>query len=67
MSANKTDKTAVQQYDNYPDPDAIIHFGDVSEELVELVVETLETSEFLSTSRVDLPETTLFVEEVTDE
>ncbi len=22
MSKNKTDKTAAQQYDNYPDPDA---------------------------------------------
>jgi len=67
MSANKTDETAAQQYDNYPDPDAIVHFGDASEELVELIEETLETSEFLSTSRNDLPETTLLVEEVTDE
>jgi hypothetical protein len=67
MSKNKTDKTAAQQYDNYPDPDAIVHFGDVSEELVELVEETLETSEFLSTSRDDLPETTLLVEAVENE
>ncbi|RLM89050.1 hypothetical protein [Haloarcula sp. Atlit-7R] len=67
MSGNETDKTAAQQYDNYPDPDAIVHFGDVSEELVELVEETLETSEFLSTSRDDLPETTLLVEEVENE
>ena len=67
MTESKTDETAAQQYDNYPDPDAIVHFGDVSEELVELVEETLETSEFLSTSRDDLPETTLLVEEVADE
>ncbi|MCJ0618142.1 hypothetical protein JZX76_00940 [Haloarcula hispanica] len=67
MSANKTDKTATQQYDSYPDPDAIVHFGDVSEELVELIAETLETSEFLSASRDELPETTLLVEEVADE
>ncbi|WP_336330704.1 hypothetical protein [Haloarcula sp. CGMCC 1.2071] len=67
MSKNKTDKTAAQQYDNYPDPDAIVHFGDVSEELVKLIAETLETSEFLSTSRDELPETTLLVEEVADE
>ncbi|WP_058992205.1 hypothetical protein [Haloarcula sp. CBA1127] len=67
MSVNKTDETAVQQYENYLDPDAIVHFGDVSEELVELVEETLETSEFLSTSRDELPETTLLVEEVADE
>ncbi|NHX41949.1 MULTISPECIES: metallophosphoesterase [Haloarcula] len=67
MSKNKTDKTATQQYDNYPDPDAIVHFGDVSEELVGLIEETLETSEFLSTSRDDLPETTLLVEAVENE
>ncbi|MHC3382151.1 hypothetical protein [Haloarcula sp. H-GB5] len=67
MSKNKTDETAAQQYDNYLDPDAIVHFGDVTEELVDLVKETLETSEFLSTSRDDLPETTLLVEEVENE
>ncbi|WP_367176301.1 hypothetical protein [Haloarcula rubripromontorii] len=67
MSKNKTDKTAAQQYDNYPDPDAIVHFADVSEELVELIEETLETSEFLSASRDDLPETTLLVEAVENE
>ncbi|GGK82931.1 hypothetical protein [Haloarcula sebkhae] len=67
MSENKTDETTAQQYDNYPDPDAIIHFGDVSEALVELVEETLETSEDLSTSRDPLTETTLLVEEVDNE
>ncbi|KAA9396414.1 hypothetical protein Har1130_19260 [Haloarcula sp. CBA1130] len=67
MCENKTVETTAQQYDNYPDPDAIVHFGDVSEELVELVAETLETSEVLSTSRDDLPETTLLVEEVENE
>ncbi|EMA25667.1 hypothetical protein [Haloarcula argentinensis] len=67
MCENKTVETTAQQYDNYPDPDAIIHFGDVSEELVELVEETLETSEVLSTSRDDLPETTLLVEAVENE
>ncbi|KAA9396648.1 hypothetical protein Har1130_18625 [Haloarcula sp. CBA1130] len=67
MCENKTVETTAQQYDNYPDPDAIIHFGDVSEELVKLVEETLETSEFLSASRDDLPETTLLVEEVENE
>ncbi|MDS0223839.1 hypothetical protein NDI54_21155 [Haloarcula sp. S1AR25-5A] len=67
MTENKTEETAVQQYDNYPDPDAIVHFDDASEELVKLIAETLETSEFLSTSRDDLPETTLLVEEVENE
>jgi len=67
MSENKTAEPTAQQYDNYPDPDAIVHFGDVSKELVELVEETLETSEFLSTSRDDLPETTLLVEAVENE
>lgn len=67
MSENKADKTAVQQYDNYPDPDAIVHFGDASEELVKLIAESLETSEFLSTSCDDLPETTLLVEEIENE
>ena len=67
MSKNKTDKTAAQQYDSYPDPDAIVHFGDAPEALVELVEETLETSENLSTSRDPLPETTLLVEEIDNE
>lgn len=67
MSKNETDKATAQQYDNYLDPDAIIHFGDAPEALVELVEETLESSEFLSTSRDSLPETTLLVEEVDNE
>ncbi|WP_058991326.1 hypothetical protein [Haloarcula sp. CBA1127] len=67
MSANKTDETTAQQYDSYPDPDAIVHFGNVPEALVELVKETLESSENLSTSRDPLPETTLLVEEVDNE
>ncbi|AJF28032.1 hypothetical protein SG26_19995 (plasmid) [Haloarcula sp. CBA1115] len=67
MSKNETDKATTQQYDNYPDPDAIVHFGDAPEALVELVEETLETSENLSTSRDPLTETTLLVEEVDNE
>jgi len=67
MNKNKTDETTAKQYDSYPDPDAIVHFGDASEALVELVEETLETSENLSTSRDPLPETTLLVEEVDNE
>ncbi|WP_058992517.1 hypothetical protein [Haloarcula sp. CBA1127] len=67
MSKNETDKATAQQYDSYPDPDAIVHFGDASEALVELVEETLETLESLSTSRDTLPETTLLVEEVDNE
>ncbi|MDS0223756.1 hypothetical protein NDI54_20655 [Haloarcula sp. S1AR25-5A] len=67
MTENKTEETAVQQYDNYPDPDAIVHFADASEELVGLIIETLETSEFLSTSRGGLPETMLLVEQVENE
>ncbi|MFU1783338.1 hypothetical protein ACM16X_18390 [Haloarcula japonica] len=67
MSKNKTDETTTQQYETHPDPDAIVHFGDVSEALVELVEETLETSENLSTPRDPLPETTLLVEEVDNE
>jgi hypothetical protein len=67
MPENKTDETAAQQYANYPDPDAIVHFTDASEGLVDLVAETLVTSEFLSVSRHALPETMLLVEEVEDE
>jgi hypothetical protein len=67
MSKNKTDETTAQQYNSYPDPDAIVHFGDASEALVELVEETLETSENLSTSRDPLPEMSLLVEEVDNE
>ncbi|GGM49259.1 MULTISPECIES: hypothetical protein [Haloarcula] len=67
MSKNKTDETTAQQYDSYPDPDAIVHFGDAPRALVELVEETLETSENLSTSRDPLTETTLLVEEVDNE
>ncbi|GGM52058.1 hypothetical protein [Haloarcula argentinensis] len=67
MSKTETDKATTQQYDNYPDPDAIVHFGDASEALVELVEEVLETSENLSTSRDPLLETTLLVEEVDNE
>ena len=47
-----------------PDPEAIVEFGDVDAEFRQLVAETLETSESLSTESLGGDDPVLVVEEV---
>ena len=47
-----------------PDPEAIVEFGDVDAEFRQLVAETLETSESLSTELLGGDDPVLVVEEV---
>jgi hypothetical protein len=60
MSDDDTPARVAQQ----PDPEAIVEFGDVDAEFRQLVAETLETSESLSTESLGGDDPVLVVEEV---
>ena len=60
MSDDDTPARVAQQ----PDPEAIVEFGDVDAEFRQLVAETLETSESLSTELLGGDAPVLVVEEV---
>ncbi|MFC6977049.1 hypothetical protein ACFQL1_23765 [Halomicroarcula sp. GCM10025709] len=65
MSDDDTPARVAQQSQatKQPDPEAIVEFGDVDAEFRQLVAETLETSEFLSTELLGSEDPVLIVEE----